>query len=1210
MNKKSIFNRMLPLIIALAVIIVVAICVTVFSADKANPSISNPDQTYVKYEVGKSDFGYNQEIDVKKGEVYDSLKVNGGLASLVNKLDKEALSKTKNKAGKSYYDAAKEDVDAVNKAVEEAIFSDGYKEEDYTTDEEIASAGDSVKNYIKNMKINNGIDINASAVDYKDGKLTIDATKCEALFDYYVLILAKKAYTRDEIGNDQVEAFEKYIKAYAVYLAELYKYNNDEIDTAPKEPTSEALISSSSVESNYTTNNNDSYWAIFTKYNSKDAAEKALLQVGVKIVSVTKNGKSSNVWFEYQGIDPSTNEPFNDDYYKNEENNVHQYTRNEILLKMVELYNNSVKLDEEKTLKENVHYSIKTIKASEYEKLSDTEKSWYENTGVKDSTGEEDLYEAVIFEREIKLDADGEVDKENTLNTLYWEKEDITSIDSSILTWLKSLNGAYTENASWDKSYTTSIQSRGSYYIIGAKLSTVTVDSVEDAIGVLYDKDAFKKDGSITKFAYGIATVDNDGNVTFNYENNKYWEKVVELLDGQVTSTNIDAKMAKLRNDLGLIIYDDDLETSYMSTYTSDYKATKKSNKEIVAKLSWKDDEGKHEFTVTANDLYESLEKVSGAMTAIEIYRYQYMLYSSDVIDYAKYVNGSSLKDSVIITEYALANKGSKEPITSWTKVSSDATVTFEKMDGSKEYDVLVRTRTDKKDSKVEVSDLVAKVKDKDSKKSQVTVVVSNDADFQDNQTMFEGLNDQIEALKIYFTNGNFANYGFDASYGWKNFIRDYFRKYYGIKVETNDDLKLYYIYEDATTKASDAIAELTEEDWNNVYLPYMQQTYDNYFSVDAIHFLISIDDKDGNKVDLRDAENMTAAQKEAIETLYKQVVTILKNTRKDDQKTVLDEIVDAFDSAPNFILGKGNTTEEQEQYIKDAALNGNKLYWDAKYNDTLIKYTKTIKGVTIKVSEYKNLGISVKTEDLGTVAQGKMVEEFENALKQMWQDKDANDEGMAKGEALVDNVLYDDYIDNSKGEYLITEYGYHVLIANKFTARSVSDKKVLKLPTLEEVRIYESDDPDKEELTDFQEAQIKAYYTNIKSDFESSYKYQMALMNNILADVNSGKFNWADDATTTNLVETIKYLIEQYYSGLSYIKNDYTTAINYMNIAINAKTSYDAGHENISAENLATIIADAKNAIAKVNLTSGDYNKVQVKEFEELKAKFEALVK
>ena len=94
------------------------------------------------------------------------------------------------------------------------------------------------------------------------------------------------------------------------------------------------------------------------------------------------------------------------------------------------------------------------------------------------------------------------------------------------------------------------------------------------------------------------------------------------------------------------------------------------------------------------------------------------------------------------------------------------------------------------------------------------------------------------------------------------------------------------------------------------------------------------------------------------------------------------------------------------------------------------------------------------------------------------------------------------------------------------------------------------------------------------------------------------------------NLVETINYLMEQYYSNLSYIKNDYTTAINYMNIAINAKTSYDAGYKNISAENLATIIADAKNAIAKVNLTSGDYNKVQVKEFEELKAKFEALVK
>lgn len=1210
MNKKSIFNRMLPLIIALAVIIVVAVCVTVFSADKADPNVSNSDQTYLKYEVGKSDFGYNQEIEVKKGDVYTSLKINGGLASLVDKLDKKVLSETKNKAGKSYYDAAKEDVDAVNKAVEEAIFSDGYKEEDYTTDEDIAKAGDSVANYIKTMKINYGIEIGPKAVDYKDGKLTIDATQCEALFDYYVLTLAKKAYTRDEIGNDQVEAFEKYIKAYAVYLAELYKYNNDEIDKAPTEPTSEALIASSSVESNYTTNNNDSYWAIFTKYNTKDAAEKALLQVGVKIVSVTNNGKTSNVWFEYQGIDPTTNSQFSDDYYKNADNNVHQYTRNEILLKMVELYNNSVKLDEEKTLKEGVHYSYKTIKASEYEALSETEKSWYEKTDAKDSTGTEDLYKALIFNTEIQLDADGEVDKENTLNTLYFEKEDLTSIDSSILTWMKSLNGAYTEGSSWDKSYTTSIQSRGSYYVIGAKFSTVTVADVEDVIGVLYDKDAFKKDGSITKFAYGIATVDSEGNVTFNYENNKYWETVVELLDGQVTSTNINAKMAALRNEFGLIIYDDNLESSYMSTYTSDYKATKKSDKEVVAKLSWKDDSGKHEFEVTANELYESLEKVSGAMTAIEIFRYQYMLYQSDVIDYAKYVNGSSLKDSVIITEYALANKGSKEPVTSWKAVTSDATVTFEKMDGSQEYDVLVRRRTSKKDGIIEVTDLVAKVKDKDSKKSNVQVTVSNDTDFVDNQVMFDGLVDQIEALKIYFTNGNFANYGFPATYGWKNFIRDYFRKYYGITVETNDDLKLYYIYEDATNKASKEVAELTEDKWNNVYLPYMQQAYDNFFSVDAIHFLISIDDAKGNKLDLRDGANMTAAQKAAIETLYKQVVTILKNTRKEDQSEVLSEIVEAFNAAPAFINGKGSTTEEQEQYLKDATLNGNKLYYNATYNDTVIKYTKTIKGVTIKVSEYKNLGISVTTEDLGTVTQGKMVEEFENALKEMWQIKAASDEGMAKGEALEDNVLYDDIINNDNGEFLVTEYGYHVLVVNKFTARAVSDKQILKLPTFDEVKIYEDTDPDKEDLSDFQEAQIKQYYTGIKSDFESSYKYQIELMENVLADIKAGKFQWAEGVTTTNLVETIDYLIEQYYGNLTYLKDDYTVAMNYMEIAVNAKTSFDAGYENVTEANLNIIIAAAKAAVSKVNINSGEYNKVEVKEFEELKAKFENLVK
>lgn len=1205
MNKKTIFNRMLPLIIALAVIIVVAVGVTIFSTDKANPSVSDPEQSYLNVNLGKSEFGYEQKVDVSKEEVYNSLKVNGGLSSIVNKLDKEALANTKNPDGKSYYEVANEDVEAVNKAVEEAIFINGYNEEDYETDEDLATAGDSVKNYKKTMKLNYGIEISDSAVDYKDGKLTIDATKSQALYDYYVLTLAKKAYTRDVLGNEQVEAFEKHIKAYAVYLAELYKYNNDEIDNAPSEPISEALIASSSVESKYTTNNNDSYWVLFTKYPTKAAAETALLQVGVKIVSITENSKTSNVWFEYQGIDPTTGEQYKDEYYKNEENNVHRFDRNEVLLKMVELYNNSVKQDESKTLKEGVHYSVNTITKAEYDALSTNEKNWY----VSDGAEEDAKYTAVIFETEVKFDAEGEVDKENTLNTLYYEKGDLNNIDSSILTWVKSLNGAYSEGSTWEKSYTTAIKNSGSYYVIGAKLSTIEVEGVEDVIGVLYDKDAFKADGSIAKFAYGIATVDNDGNVTFNYENNKYWETVVELLDGQVTSTNIDKKMAALRNNLGLTIYDEELETSYMSTYTSDYKATKKSNKTIVAKLSWKDGDEKKEFEITADDLYAELEKVSGAMTAIEIYRYQYMLYNSDMIDYGKYVNGSSLDKCVIITEYALAKKGTQEPVTDWKKVTSDAIVSFDKMDGTAEYDVLVRTRTDKKDAKVSVSELVAKAKDSESTKTTIEVTVSNDEDFEDNETKFSALPEQINALKIYFTNGNFESYGFPANYGWKNFIKDYFKKYYGINVETNDDLKLYYIYEDSTDKLSESIAELNDEDWNNVYLPYMQQTYDKYFSVDAFHFLIAIDDAEGNKVDLRDEANMTAAQKAAIETLYKQVVQVLNNVKPSEQSTALDEIVTAFDEAPSFIDGKGTTTEEQQNYIDNATLNGNKLYYSTKFNSSLINYSKVVRGVTIKVSEYKNLGISVKKEDLGTVTQGKMVEEFENALKQMWLDKESKEDGMLKGESVEENVLYDTYLDNNAGEFLVTEYGYHVLVATKFTARSVSEKKVIKLPTLEEVKQYEANDETTEDLTDFQLAQIKAYYTTIKeADFESSYKYQMEIMNQVLADINAGKFSW-NQATTTNLTETIEYLIDQYYSGLTYVKDEYTTAINYMNTVISAKSAFDAGYDNISEGNLTIIINAAKNAIAKVNVNSGEYNIVQVKEFNELKAKFEAAI-
>ena len=88
MNKKTIVNRTLPLIIALFVVIVVAICVTAFSGSKVTPMVENKNDAYLTV-----DLGYEKPIEISKEELYGKLK-NGsnGLGYLVDILDSKLLS--------------------------------------------------------------------------------------------------------------------------------------------------------------------------------------------------------------------------------------------------------------------------------------------------------------------------------------------------------------------------------------------------------------------------------------------------------------------------------------------------------------------------------------------------------------------------------------------------------------------------------------------------------------------------------------------------------------------------------------------------------------------------------------------------------------------------------------------------------------------------------------------------------------------------------------------------------------------------------------------------------------------------------------------------------------------------------------------------------------------------------------------------------------
>lgn len=1202
MNKKTIVNRTLPLIIALFVVVVVAICVTVFSGSKKTPMVDNKSDAYLTVNLG-----YEKPIIISKEELYGKLK-NGsnGLSYLVDILDSKLLSE------KGYIQKVSEQ--EIKEAIELAIFGKDYEYDP----ENLDADNEKIETYVKNMYASYGISIKKESIQIKDSALSVSLTGEDALKEYFTLSVARKNYTIDEMGVDQKESYEEFIKAYEDYLVELYKYKNDEVTTAPTTPTDGSTVTTSAVQTDFESENVDNYWALVVKYATKAEAEQALLQAGVVIY----NSK----WYNYEGIID-----LND--YKNEDGSLEYKTlasyysakgtalnKFEIQSKLIELYNNSVLKDEQ--LVEGVNYTVKELSKAEYDALSDSTKD-EKYTEVKEE-GKDSVYKAVIFNNEVKKDAEGNADFEAKENALYYADEKLEKLDSSIKSYIKSLSSLYVDGSTWTKSFSNSIQAKGSYYVLAFKFTTIEATDFDDeeAYGKFYDDDKYEdgvaeEDLANLKVGYVPYTRDAEGNLTFNYDGNKYWTKVEELLKDKATATKIDEYMAKLRVENKLVIFDELIEAQYMNTYSSEYKATKKSSSSVVAKLTI---DGKA-FEVKADDLYAKLEASLGGITAADAYQYHNVLAQNDIIDYAKYLSGASLDNCVIITEYALTKPGSKDPVTKWVKADHDGLVEFTNVDGTVDYDVVVRKGVKGEEKVTETFEAgKIEIEDESAKKTTVTVTVSNDAHYHDPENTYLGLDDTIASLKLYFTNGNFADYGYDASYGWKNFLRDYFATYYGITIENNEDLKLYYIYEDTVEHLTEELAKTNEESWANIYVPYMQQAYDKFFSVDAVHFLISVTDKDGNMADPAAEDTAwTAEQKAAAEELYDLVYRILRKTKSTSQATVLGEIVDAFDAAPKFITGKGETTAEQQAYIdsQDKYVEKNE---EGEVIYKAIEYTTEIKGITLEVSKYKTLGLSVKYEDLGTVTADKMVENFENALKLMWNTMNVKDAGMQSGTALESNEFYDDYAQES--EYLTTEFGYHVLIANKFTGKAVDEldennkNYIITLPSYEDVLVYEADGEEVDDLPDYNISQIETYYSTVAKDFSQSYWYQLNVMKQLIASINEGKeLQFANAAAKERTLKLAEHYVDTYYGSLTYIAKGYKAATNLMEIFVDAYNGYDFAVKNADAdyvekfaakvENLKVILTAAENAIKEVKVA--ELNGTETKEFNELKAEFDA---
>ena len=465
-----------------------------------------------------------------------------------------------------------------------------------------------------------------------------------------------------------------------------------------------------------------------------------------------------------------------------------------------------------------------------------------------------------------------------------------------------------------------------------------------------------------------------------------------DLYEDSLTSTYISRKLATLRANSNLVIYDTVLEMDYssvVSAYGLDFATTSDENTSVVAKVDGK------EFT--ADDLFNALVDKYAVSAVSKLLVMKRLINNSDLDPY--YHDG--------------------------TWVDSD--------------------------KKAELEEL-------------------------------------IKSEKTNFENGTYTSYGYDPSTSsWETFLEASY------SVRTEEDLLMYYLYEAVSTlytsklnylvngeTDADGVTayEKTEAELENSNLwvqltQAMQEDVNAYFSVKGIHLLVCAYKDTTTYIagsTALDPDEWTDAQREKAESLVTELIAFIGDSDGTYQKRMQD-LVEAFTLAPNQ--------------------DGTYTYNDKPVSTTV---TSSKGNVTINVSEYRSYGLYLKYESLGTFANGTMVEEFNDAVKSLYDD-----------EVALGHVGSSDSVVTMYPTAIKTKYGYHLYINLQCNEQSYAEKVANTvededgnlvedgtytyryLPTIEEIRLYTADNSTSSLSTNVKTC-ISRYYSDYASEITGDY--------------------------------------------------------------------------------------------------------------------------
>ena len=454
-------------------------------------------------------------------------------------------------------------------------------------------------------------------------------------------------------------------------------------------------------------------------------------------------------------------------------------------------------------------------------------------------------------------------------------------------------------------------------------------------------------------------------------------------------------------------------------------------------------------------------------------------------------------------------------------------------------------------------------------------------------QDKWNELLESIQTLKTNFAGNAFSYYGYDSSYGWLNFLRDFYMNYYGTLITSEEDLMVYNIYQDTLQNWAKTLNDYSNNtDLQDFVDQSMKDTYDEYFNATGYHLLISVYEEDGETlVNPLEDDSWSEAQVAAAKELYEAVIDMINKTESNPTK-VLEDFVTAYNAAPYYSLYNVNGTKLPAEDLLDPSKQ-------PTLSENPYQYTGLagyVSGLSINISKYKTLGLSVKYESLSSFGPGKMVEEFETVAKYVWQtmyedgqihyndEDDVWEVDDANFVATKDIVKEATKTDTTEGtEYLVTEFGYHVYVQtsaegfsgetpsrdNAATEEVKKEFKEYRVPTAEEIKKYleivnsdeykdivesdgyESGDEDElfeihnddgeltgYKLTPWQRGCISKFYTSIGEELEGSYAMSLVLSKDLMSGLNnltlSESAGFSKDDYKFVLEIQVKYAVEQ----------------------------------------------------------------------------------